>query len=140
MTLPLDGFAQWDAIAKGAPSARSSVVHNVPKTGYEGAVRLGDFKLLFDGMETASNCNKRDHADSLLSQCVLRSRYPPFGFVPATPDVFPPGVNVTLNTGPGEVPTPIKTWLFNITNVSSIFIFLTSNEISDHFRAAAGKP
>jgi hypothetical protein len=107
VTLPLDGFAQWSAIAKGEPSARATIVHNVPKTGYAGAIRQGDLKLLFDGMQTEG------------SNAVLRSRYPPFGFVPATPDVFPEGVNITLNTtGPEGGAKPIKTWLFNITNVS----------------------
>ena len=41
-------------------------MHNVPTTGYAGAVRLRHMKLLFGGMQT-------------VGRGVLASRYPPAG-------------------------------------------------------------
>ena len=92
----LDGVDQWKAINGLARTQRKSVVHNVPVSGYEGAVRLGDFKLLFNGMQTVPT--------GLHSQ-----RQPPQGFTPKVADVFPAGVNVTLG---GRA---VLTWLFNAT-------------------------
>ena len=92
----LDGFDQWKAINGLGRTQRKSVVHNVPVSGYEGAVRLGDFKLLFNGMQTVPT--------GLHSQ-----RQPPQGFTPKVADVFPAGVNVTLG---GQA---VLTWLFNAT-------------------------
>ena len=92
----LDGFDQWKAINGLARTQRKSVVHNVPVSGYEGAVRLGDFKLLFNGMQTVPT--------GLHSQ-----RQPPQGFTPKVADVFPAGVNVTLG---GQA---VLTWLFDAT-------------------------
>jgi hypothetical protein len=89
---------RWDAIAHGAPSRRHSVVHNVPTDGYEGAVRLGDMKLLFRGMQTVTSG-------------IRSSRFPPAGFMPAVPDIFPQGVNITLNSG-----TTTVAWLFNVSS------------------------
>jgi arylsulfatase A-like enzyme len=98
---PLDGFNQWHAIAHGAQSPRRSVVHNMPTAGYSGAVRLGHMKLLFSGMQTVATG-------------VRSSRYPPAGFVPATPDVFPQGVNATV--GGGSLSTTTTVWLFNVSS------------------------
>ena len=98
--LALDGVDQWDAIAHGHRSGRDTVVHNVPTAGLAGAIRHGDMKLLFDGMQTVSCPNgKKDE---------LCQRVPPPGFTPAVPDTFPAGVNVTVG---GVTATA---WLFNI--------------------------
>ena len=103
---PLDGYNQWPSIAHGAQSPRHSVVHNVPtaRYGYQGAVRLGDMKLLFSGMQTVSSG-------------VESSRYPPAGFIPAVADVFPQGVNITIAND--ETTTSLfkatpTAWLFNV--------------------------
>lgn len=71
---PLDGFNQWDAINKIATTKRTSVVHNMPTTGYQGAIRVGNFKLLFLGMQT-------------VDAGVHSQRQPPQGFTPAVADV-----------------------------------------------------
>eukprot|EP01047_Picozoa_sp_COSAG01_P060635 COSAG01_NODE_7459_length_3203_cov_14.089562_5_plen_100_part_00 len=70
----------------------------MPTDGYEGAVRLGDMKLLFRGMQTVTSG-------------IRSSRFPPAGFVPAVPDIFPQGVNITLNSS-----TTTVAWLFNVSS------------------------
>ena len=103
---PLDGFNQWDAINTIAPTKRISVVHNMPTSGYQvsnphliliiltsssphphnphsilsqGAIRVGNFKLLFLGMQT-------------VDAGVHSQRQPPQGFTPAVADVSSPAM------------------------------------------------
>ncbi len=45
--LPLDGRDAWDTIAHGKPTPHASIVHNV--TPFHGAVRVGDWKLIWNG-------------------------------------------------------------------------------------------
>merc|ERR1712130_410472 len=92
-TQPLDGVDQWSVIAKGATTKRNSVMHNVPQTGLGGAIRVGDWKLMLNGMQTSTN-------------------------IPQTP---PPGFKVFNDTIPKPFPLPIPnstdthpTFLFNI--------------------------
>ena len=91
--LPLDGTNQWEAIAGSAGvSSRDFIAHNVPTTGFAGAFRKGDLKVLFDGMQTT---------------VPARPQLPPQGFMPAGDDIVPTaapyGANGTL------------AYLFNIT-------------------------
>eukprot|EP01060_Flectonema_neradi_P006604 TRINITY_DN1446_c5_g1_i1.p1 TRINITY_DN1446_c5_g1~~TRINITY_DN1446_c5_g1_i1.p1 ORF type:complete len:572 (+),score=118.17 TRINITY_DN1446_c5_g1_i1:72-1718(+) len=54
---PLDGFNQWDVFS-GSKTNRTSVVHNVPPkcAGFNGgAVRVGEYKLLIQGMQSDPN-------------------------------------------------------------------------------------
>ena len=52
---PLDGYNQWSVLMGHQNTNRTSVMHNVPVTGLEGAIRVGDFKLLYNGMQTAGD-------------------------------------------------------------------------------------
>mmetsp|Transcript_42663 Transcript_42663/g.100375 ORF Transcript_42663/g.100375 Transcript_42663/m.100375 type:complete len:289 (-) Transcript_42663:74-940(-) len=51
----LDGVNQWDVFAADVATDRKFIAHNVPPTGKQGAFRLGDYKLLYSGMQTADN-------------------------------------------------------------------------------------
>merc|ERR1711924_47626 len=104
-TLPLDGVDQWGTIAHGQPSGRDVIMHNVPvknhavksKKGWStsncfapdkqcncfgdtgGAVRKGDYKLLWTGDGHSSN-----------SPAGTRQALPQGGgFKPSTHDVIP---------------------------------------------------
>ena len=48
------GFDSWDVIARGAKTHRSIIAHNVPKTGYAGALRVGPHKILLLGPSSSS--------------------------------------------------------------------------------------
>jgi hypothetical protein len=56
----------------------------MPTSGYQGAIRVGNFKLLFLGMQT-------------VDAGVRSQRQPPQGFSPSVEDVFPPGVYTCLS-------------------------------------------
>ncbi len=49
---PLDGKNAWPTIAKGQPSPHAFILHNV--TPFQGAIRMGDWKLVHNG-ELAAN-------------------------------------------------------------------------------------
>lgn len=85
-TLPLDGHNVWPVLSKGANTTRNSIMINCPAAGEKvaGAYRSGDFKLLYDGMQTKANT----------------SQYPPPGF--QVPGLCPNPESVN------------GTWLFNI--------------------------
>eukprot|EP00463_Aulacantha_scolymantha_P005427 TRINITY_DN6781_c0_g1_i1.p1 TRINITY_DN6781_c0_g1~~TRINITY_DN6781_c0_g1_i1.p1 ORF type:complete len:69 (-),score=8.34 TRINITY_DN6781_c0_g1_i1:448-654(-) len=42
-TQPLDGVNQWSVISTNAVTKRKSVIHNVPTSGFGGAIRVGDW-------------------------------------------------------------------------------------------------
>jgi arylsulfatase A-like enzyme len=49
---PLDGKNAWSAIAKGAASPHAFILHNV--TPFQGAIRMGDWKLVHNGRVSAN--------------------------------------------------------------------------------------
>jgi arylsulfatase B/arylsulfatase I/J len=80
-TRPLDGFDSWDVISKGAKSHRRIIAHNVPKTGYAGALRLGPHKLLLLGASSSSIPG--------MQTTVGAKQVPPPGFAGNPNDVVP---------------------------------------------------
>eukprot|EP01060_Flectonema_neradi_P027388 TRINITY_DN369_c0_g1_i1.p1 TRINITY_DN369_c0_g1~~TRINITY_DN369_c0_g1_i1.p1 ORF type:complete len:535 (+),score=142.76 TRINITY_DN369_c0_g1_i1:2509-4113(+) len=52
---PLDGHDQWSVLMGLHKTNRTSVMHNVPTSGFEGAIRVGEYKLLYNGMQTSNN-------------------------------------------------------------------------------------
>lgn len=101
----LDGFNQWDAIAHGSPSTRTSVVHNCMgptiahgESMWQGAVRLHQYKLLFPGMETTTLSSTMPY----LSQRTPPPDYTPPSGLDAHRDL-PPGINVTTLDGASHI-------------------------------------
>ena len=94
-------FATGDVIAHGAKSHRKFIAHNVPKTGYAGAFRLGDHKLLLLGASSSSIPG--------MQTTLGATQVPPPGFagnpndVVPSPFVCPP--SVCRDVGPTE-PAP----------------------------------
>ena len=45
--LGLDGIDQWEAISSDEPSRRTEMVYNLRIDPVQGAIRVGDFKIIF---------------------------------------------------------------------------------------------
>lgn len=94
-----------DVIAHGAKSHRKFIAHNVPKTGYAGAFRLGEHKLLLLGASSSSIPG--------MQTTVGDKQVPPPGFpgnpndVVPRPFVCPP--SVCRHVGPTQPASPIPT-------------------------------
>jgi len=91
-TLELDGVNQWAVFNKNATTTRTSIMHNVPAEGYGGAIRVGQYKLLFEGYQTAGN---------------MPQTAPP-GFIPAHNGTIPKTFSLRING------TAVNTWLFDV--------------------------
>jgi arylsulfatase A-like enzyme len=48
--LPLDGMDAWETISQGKPSPHNEIIHN--STPENGAIRMGDWKLVLNGQKT----------------------------------------------------------------------------------------
>eukprot|EP01060_Flectonema_neradi_P001712 TRINITY_DN11040_c0_g1_i1.p1 TRINITY_DN11040_c0_g1~~TRINITY_DN11040_c0_g1_i1.p1 ORF type:complete len:535 (+),score=111.64 TRINITY_DN11040_c0_g1_i1:62-1666(+) len=98
---PLDGHNQWSTLMGLTNTTRRSIMHNVPSSGLQGAIRVGDFKLLFEGMQTMAGMRQT----------------PPPGMEHRPGDVVPHPVKVD-NT---------SVWVFNVIDDPTESVNLAAN-------------
>ena len=115
-------------------------MHNVPKyhatktnpnyfPNFAGAVRVGDYKLLFAGMQTEGSHACTDDPSNVPVECITMTQMPPPGLPPRANDTLPkpyaytpPGESTPVSAharfGPNataeRVLRQVDTWLFHI--------------------------